>query len=369
MVKVKSFLVLPFFQKRCEPHRQKGKIFYSLPFGLCMQRTFILRIQLYMGKVLNSLCSSIDNKLIAGKVLGSPKYIQVETTNRCNLKCIACPNSSNEFYKDKSLQDLTLQEFKQIIGNFPFLERVSLQGLGEPTINKQLPEIVSYCTSKGISAGFVTNGTLLTKELSKKLIEGGLSWLVVSVDGSSEETYRSIRTGNLPKIISNLKVLIATKKELHAQIPDISIMLVGMKSNINEVLGVVNIAKEIGISNVTVKGLYTKHDEKLNSEVLDKEDIITLEKYKSEAEHMGINLAIAVQANTSKRALRCRWPWMSAYVTVTGDIMPCCYISDINMGNIFTESFESIWNSTNYREFRKSLKNGTAPTCESCTDY
>lgn len=60
------------------------------------------------------------------------------------------------------------------------------------------------------------------------------------------------------------------------------------------------------------------------------------------------------------------------HVTVSGDVTPCCHIIDnkhIRLGNLFNESFESIWNSRKYSEFRTSVKNKTSPLCKNCPDY
>jgi radical SAM protein with 4Fe4S-binding SPASM domain len=54
------------------------------------------------------------------------------------------------------------------------------------------------------------------------------------------------------------------------------------------------------------------------------------------------------------RVKDCTDPWNFAFVQADGDIRPCCWIDD-TMGNVNTESFESIWNSQKYQDLRKSV--------------
>jgi radical SAM protein with 4Fe4S-binding SPASM domain len=59
------------------------------------------------------------------------------------------------------------------------------------------------------------------------------------------------------------------------------------------------------------------------------------------------------------RKKKCNWPWISAFITSSGDVTPCCMLADsdiIKMGNIFEDDFSKIWNSKEYQDFRKRIK-------------
>ena len=57
---------------------------------------------------------------------------------------------------------------------------------------------------------------------------------------------------------------------------------------------------------------------------------------------------------------QCSWPWTSTYLSKTGDIVPCCIIGDEKVesfGNINSDNFSNIWNSSKYIKFRNEIKN------------
>lgn len=327
-----------------------------------------------INRKLNSVYMRVNSKFLPSRVFGYPQYIQVETTSRCNLKCKMCPNSSDEYYNSKVLKDMTADEFRFLLDRFPFVKDIALQGLGEPTLNRQLPEMISICSTRSISTTFVTNGLLLSKSLSENLVRSGLKKLIVSVDGGSEDTFREIRGGNLGKVIGNLKGFIAVKDRIGFETPYVQVMMVGMKANINEIPSIIDTIKEAGVRHIVVKGINTSFDGKLDREILNGKDSQMLLDYKAMALQFGVMIDISVSAESdflSKR-IRCRWPWIRAYITVAGEVTPCCHIIDnkyIKLGNLFEEPFETIWNGRNYSDFRSSVKNKTSLLCKNCPDY
>ena len=327
-----------------------------------------------LKKNLNSVSMRLNGKFMPYRAFGSPQYIQIETTSRCNLKCKMCPNSSDEYYNSKVLKDMTLDEFAFLIGRFPFLKDIALQGLGEPTMNKQLPEMIGLCTSKSISTTFVTNALLLIEELSERIISSGLKHLIVSVDGGEESTFREIRGGNLAKVLQNLRNFITIKDKTGSRTPNVMVMVVGMKANLKEVPAIVDAIKEVGVRHLTVKGINTSFNEELKQERLEKKDSELLREFQASSAESGVVLDVAIspEQDYTNKQIKCRWPWARTNVTVSGDVTPCCHIIDnkhIRLGNLFNESFESIWNSRKYSELRTSVKNKTSPLCKNCPDY
>lgn len=323
---------------------------------------------------LNSVSMRLNGRLLPDRAFGSPQYVQIETTSRCNLKCKMCPNSSEEYYNSKVLKDMSLEEFAFLIGRFPYLKDIALQGLGEPTMNRQLPDMIELCTSRYISTTFVTNGLLLTGEFSERLIRSGLKHLIVSVDGGEESTFREIRGGNLAKVLQNLGNFISIKSKVGAHTPDVMVMVVGMKANLKEVPSIIDAIKEVGVRHLTVKGINTSFNEELQQERLEKKDSELLREFQASSAESGVVLDVAVSSEQdyTNKQIKCRWPWARAYVTVSGDVTPCCHIFDnkyIKLGNLFDEPFESIWNSREYSEFRASVKNKSSFLCRHCPDY
>lgn len=76
-----------------------------------------------------------------------PKTLYLETTNRCNLKCKGCIIYHGKREVDR---DVSLQEVIEITDQLPRLEQVILHGIGEPLLNKALPEIITHLKRRAV---------------------------------------------------------------------------------------------------------------------------------------------------------------------------------------------------------------------------
>lgn len=113
-------------------------------------------------------------------IVTMPFYeIRLSVTGACNQNCVYCGPFTDGKY-DKGYENLSLlqvdeliNELKKVISNLKL--HIQLTG-GEPTLRKDLPEIVNIIKNKGIKdIGITTNGSMLNQELSLILIENGLS--------------------------------------------------------------------------------------------------------------------------------------------------------------------------------------------------
>lgn len=112
--------------------------------------------------------------------------IRLEITSGCNLNCTYCHNA---MYSNRK-NDLSTKELIALIRNLKQrydIKKILLTG-GEPLIKKDICEIIEVITQLGIKADMVTNGTLLTTELIKKLENAGLKRIRISIDEVSDST-------------------------------------------------------------------------------------------------------------------------------------------------------------------------------------
>jgi len=129
------------------------------------------------------------------KVARFPLHVDVEISSICDMHCPMC-YTSTELYKkrvNRTLMDLEL--FKKIIDECSryglFSIRLSLRG--EAFVNRHLVEMLKYAKAKGIKeVSSLTNGLKLDEEAFRELIDAGLDWLTVSIDGWGKR-YESIR--------------------------------------------------------------------------------------------------------------------------------------------------------------------------------
>ena len=105
-------------------------------------------------------------------------------TRRCNLKCVHCYAQAET---DKGVDPISTEQAKVMIDDLAaYGAPVMLFSGGEPTIRKDMPELASYATSKGMRAVISTNGTLIDRAMAKELKAVGLSYVGVSLDGGED---------------------------------------------------------------------------------------------------------------------------------------------------------------------------------------
>ena len=140
-------------------------------------------------------------------VMKTPKSVDLEITNRCNLRCKYCSHFTSAGDVD---QDLSTNEWLQF---FEELNRcavmdVCLQG-GEPFFHDDFNELVEGVVRNRMRFSILSNGTLITDEMAEFLASTGrCNSIQVSIDGSVDTTHDAFRgKGNFFKAVSGLKSL------------------------------------------------------------------------------------------------------------------------------------------------------------------
>lgn len=325
--------------------------------------------------------------------LALPKELYIETTTRCNEKCEQCARTHLPRELDR---DISLTEVQTIVEQVPSLERVVLHGLGEPLLNRELPEIIAYVRSRGIYALFNSNGLLLNEQRGRDLIESNLNELRISLDGANPRTYAYIRGVNekaLPRIIKNLAAFERLKRSLGAELPKTSLWFTAMRENFEELPQLVDIAAQTGVPEVYVqrftyfgKGL-AREDQSLYRRAKERE-LALLRAAEERCRDLGIAFRAAGAATPavylegsgaemSRPWSVCRRPYTLAYITAHGNVFTCC-LAPFNagpareklLGNVFEQPFEQIWNGERYRAFRAAFESDTPwPQCRSCGTF
>jgi radical SAM protein with 4Fe4S-binding SPASM domain len=325
-----------------------------------------------------------------------PRELQVEITGACNLRCRMCLVRYRPPI-DRISGSFGFDDFTRLVDSNPRLERLTLQGLGEPLLVPHLVDMVEYAASRGVSVGFNTNGTLLTRAKAERLILAGLAWLHVSLDGASAVTYEGIRDGaRFERVVANIAGLAEAKAALGTARPDLQIVFVAMRDNVGELPELVRLAARVGVPDVWVQNLshsfsdtdpagsYAEIRSFAAVQALGGDGRAELPAAAVFAEarrvagELGITLRLPrlTAAPADDRPLGqpgCDWPWTSSYVTHDGKVQPCCMVmgSDrVELANLQTESFAAAWHGAAYREFRAALLTGDPPAvCRGCSSY
>jgi radical SAM protein with 4Fe4S-binding SPASM domain len=323
-----------------------------------------------------------------------PRELQVEVTGACNLRCRMCLVRYRAPL-GRRRASLDLATFRDLVDALPDLERITLQGLGEPLLAPDLMVMIAYAAARGIRVGFNTNATLLTRARSRALIASGLDWLHVSVDGATAQTYESIRDGaSFATVCTNVAALTGEVRASGGTRPTVSLVFVAMQRNVHELPDLVRLAATLGIARVRVQNLSHSFGDvqgddeyrEIRSDTL-AQALWTPERRSAAARvfaqaqdvarEVGVTLRLphleepAVGREAGARG--CDWPWRSAYVRHDGRVQPCCMLMGEDraiQGSLADADFATIWRATPYAQFRAALRTGEPPEpCRGCALY
>ncbi len=287
-----------------------------------------------------------------------PLNLQIEPTTFCNLNCIWCS------IKKSNKKNMTFEQFKSIIDQFPFLIIFKFAGVGEFFMNKDFFRMIEYLKKKLIFYPcFTSNFTMINnfERLSH------IKTIFVSLDSSNKKSFEEIRKGaDFDKVIGNIKKFQSFKNK-----PKLIIRAVISQSNKKELFGILGLAKEHNIKKIHFQKMYENDELKLDElEYKDyKKELIRQSEVKlkfSEFEKQPINKCL--------RALT------TIFVSVEGYVLPCSLLTQRkdyfelikkeNFGNVFKQSIRKIWNNDKYTKFRKDIKKGIIPRiCIRCPYY
>ncbi len=291
---------------------------------------------------------------------GMPLSMEIEPTTSCNLRCPQCPSGLREFTRDTGMLDLDL--YKKIIDELhPELVWLILYFQGEPFLNKSFLEFVKYAASKNLYTATSSNAHYFTDEMAKATVESGLDRLIISIDGTNQETYSKYRKGGqLNKVIEGTENLLKWKKELGIQTPHIIWQFIAFKHNEHQIPEIKKLAKEIGVDELGIKTAQIYDYQTSNEFIPENEDLSRYSKTES-----GYQIK-------NKLLNQCWRMWRGSVITWDGLVVPCCFDKDAThrFGNITKQSFKSVWTGQQYNNFRKAILKSRKEIdiCTNCTE-
>jgi len=186
--------------------------------------------------------------------------IYIEPTNRCNLECRTCIRN----VWDEPAGQMNSTTFDRIVEglrSFSPPPTIFFGGFGEPLAHPDIVEMVLKAKSLGSQVELITNGTMLTPEISRGLIKADLDMLWVSIDGATPESYADVRLGAaLPEVLANLANFRRSRWgdspppfgfDYHLK-PQIGVVFVAMKRNIADLPAVIHLGSQLGASRFLV---------------------------------------------------------------------------------------------------------------------
>ncbi|MBU0929637.1 MAG: radical SAM protein [Nanoarchaeota archaeon] len=272
------------------------------------------------------------------KVYGLPYSIFIETSSYCNLRCPMCLKLQKNSKFDN--RNIGLDEYNKLMKQIgPTMITLRLWNYGEPLINKDIFKMIKIAKKYKIFTVLSTNGVLMDKETSKKLLDSGLDFLVISFDGASKETYEKNRkNGTFEVVLKNVQDFMDLKNQMKRNNIIVSIQFIIMNTNEDEVDKIKEITNKLGADKLMLRVLNVVSEK--GSELLPKN-----KKYEN------------IEKEQIKNVNFCSNVWEETVINSTGAVTPCCMDAALEFpfGNAFSEDFRAIWNNTKYIEFRKKI--------------
>ncbi len=263
-----------------------------------------------------------------------PLRMWVEATNRCNLRCTFCPNSTD---RTSPRGDMDYNLFRHIMSQAAgSVNDVNISHRGESLFHPRLIDMINYAHSCGISVRLHTNGMLLDHALTEELLHSGVDLLSFSFDGYDSKGYEKVRIGgDYEKVLGNILRFLETKKKLNKKSPYTIIQVI---ENPSEPV-----------------------DEKAKSQFISMFENLELDKlYIKRPHNWAGNISLDENHEVTQKPMIksvCTFPWYALTILWDGTVVPCPqdWYSKMTLGSAAETPLFSIWNGNHMKRLRKQL--------------
>jgi len=341
-----------------------------------------------------------------------PVHVNLETSLRCNLACVMCaPHRTGSTQKKDTLDDQLLARIERdVLGTAAY---VALTVAGEPFVDRTWPRYVDLAERTGTGLVIHCNGTVLPRGDDLLRLLRHTRVIEFSIDGARPETFAKIRGRDLlPAILDNIRRAVAARATLpRRHRPRLGITQVLMRDTIDELPMLVDLAADLGVDSLGAVHL-TVFEDALDAQSLRhtpaRSDAAFAEaRRRARARGLLLNLppdmdgslhdtpaltdhlrhglhtlarmgrgwaTRMVRVVRNRREMRtweravggkvgCNYLMHRAYVSVGGDVTPCCMPGRPVVGNLHDSDFQAIWNGPVYTAMRRGMLEGRPFDC------
>jgi MoaA/NifB/PqqE/SkfB family radical SAM enzyme len=285
-----------------------------------------------------------------------PTIIIIDVTNSCNLRCPVCPVTF-AMHRPRGLMSMDI--FRQIIDDFKPEKKkpaIYFNFSGEPTMNKALPDMISYAADHGHETFVSTNATKLSSEMIERLIRSGLSRINLCIDGFSKEAQEAYRVGSkFEQVKANIENFLAIRARLGSTKPLTVLQTLLTSYSEKQVDEMVEWAERIGFDQVRFKtfslGSYTDDGQQ------------------SEYGYLVPTNPELQRHQTETVSLTCDVPLYQTVVFWNGDLGLCCidYDQMIKLPNVDKVGFVKAYLSDEAARARRNGYTKSFSICQSCS--
>lgn len=331
-----------------------------------------------MFKILTNILQFLS--FYSSRGLKKPVMVQISPSIICNLKCKICLTyiESDKEFSETLKYDLEYEHYDKLLRQLKNMgtEEIIITGGGEPLLKSYTLKIMELIKKLNMRGSLITNGALLSGEIIQKMVEIKWDFIRISLDAPNSEVYLNLKGKDLfNRVKSNILSINKYKKECNTSKPFVGISYVLQKPNFNYIDKLVDLALEVSVDCLIFVALIpSKNNFDLAVKGEDAKRCTALLRNASErirGSGLKTNMATFLQYDNPsyynfKEKKICFVPWLAPFIQHNGDVYPCCHSNEI-VGNIKNQHFGKIWDSRNFRNFRKRIQKKQFPNyCKKC---
>lgn len=295
-------------------------------------------------------------------LLGSPFAASLEPTTSCNLRCPECLSGLRAFTRPRGMlaTDLATRVLDQLRAAHAFYLNLYFQG--EPYLNPDFFNLVRLARERGFYVATSTNAHYLTPANAAETIASGLSRLIISLDGTTQETYQAYRVGGrLETVLAGTRNLMEAKRKAGGRGPYVILQFLVVGPNEHQIDEALALADALEVDEIRFKTAQIDDYEHGNPL------IPTNAQYSRYRRRLDGTYRLAHKLENA-----CWRMWSSLVVTWDGKVAPCCFDKDAahTVGNLAEASLRQVWRSTGYQAFRQAILTDRQgiDICRNCTE-
>ena len=316
-------------------------------------------------RLANMILVEAEFRLRRTRLAGRPYVLVADPTNVCNLRCPLCTTGLRQ--QERRAGMMSWETYTHVIDTMaPWAYKVNLFNWGEPLLHTHIFDMIRYARDKNLGTSMSSNMSIdLPDESIDALIHSGLEFICLSIDGATQENYEKYRRrGDLQLVLSNVRRLVARRRELGSRTPIIEWQFIPMKHNEHEVEQARDLASEIGVDLFRCIPVGIPFDSPNPDELRKNWFPASVSDGKVAG---GDEIASNDTAQTA-----CYFLYRYLVVNPDGRASPCCVVSGQknDFGDTAEPVFEKLWNNRNYRSGRSQFVRGgkveVATVCDRC---
>lgn len=294
----------------------------------------------------------MDNKFVNGRDMNrTPLYtvvpmeipfaIGIAPSDKCNFSCEFCSQSTPQGIKDARI--ISWDDFLEIANQIKVLVNkagrklkvLRFIGNGEPLLNRDTPEMIKYCVENDLAERYelTTNASMLTNDVSDRLINAGLTRLLISVEGMTPEKYWEVCKYKIDfeKFVKQIEYFYNHAKGkciTYIKIANVSINSEEEKQLFYSTFG--HISDALSIENI-----------------IETTDGVDFSKFMSK-EQRGLR---RYNSTVGEKRICCDTLFMYMNIHSNGDVDTCgCLYPPHYIGNMFKKPIYELWNGEKHKE-------------------